>query len=59
VPSVHSASETGCAKQIVSTLARHAFRRPVTDQDTEMLMGFYQIGRNDSDRVKAVISITD
>ncbi len=40
------ASETTCAKQIVSTLARHAFRRPVTDQDTEMLMSFYQIGRN-------------
>ena len=41
-----AASEATCAKQIVSTLARHAFRRPVTDQDTEMLMGFYQIGRN-------------
>ncbi len=40
------ANEASCAKQIVSTLARHAFRRPVTDQDTEMLMGFYQIGRN-------------
>ena len=40
------ASEPGCARQIVSTLARHAFRRPVTDQDTEMLMGFYQMGRN-------------
>lgn len=39
--------ETGCAKKIVATLARHAFRRPVTDQDTEMLMGFYQLGRND------------
>src|SRR5947209_17634389 len=36
------ANETGCAKQIVSTLARHAFRRPVTDQDTEMLISFYQ-----------------
>jgi mono/diheme cytochrome c family protein len=40
-------SEAACAKQIVSTLAKHAFRRPVTDQDTEMLMGFYQLGRND------------
>jgi len=40
------ANETACAKQIVSTLARHAFRRPVNDQDTEMLMGFYQMGRN-------------
>src|SRR5580704_10526759 len=41
------ASETACAKQIVSTLARHAYRRPVTDQDTEVLMSFYQLGRND------------
>jgi len=41
------AAETGCAKQIVAALARRAFRRPVTDQDTEMLMSFYQLGRND------------
>jgi hypothetical protein len=41
-----ASSEATCAKQIVSTLARHAYRRPITDQDTEMLMGFYQIGRN-------------
>jgi len=41
-----ASSETTCAKQIVSTLARHAFRRPITDRDTEMLMGFYQMGRN-------------
>ena len=39
--------ETACAKQIVATLARHAFRRPVTPQDTETLMSFYQQGRND------------
>ncbi len=40
------AQETGCAQQIVSALARRAFRRPITTQDTEMLMGFYQQGRN-------------
>jgi len=39
--------ETACARQIVSTLARHAFRRPVTAEDTGTLMGFYQHGRND------------
>jgi hypothetical protein len=38
--------ETACARQIVSSLARHAFRRPVTSQDTETLMSFYQLGRN-------------
>jgi mono/diheme cytochrome c family protein len=41
------AQETACAKQIVGALARHAYRRPVTDQDTETLMGFYQQGRNE------------
>jgi hypothetical protein len=38
--------ETACAKKIVDTLARRAFRRPVTPQDTETLMTFYQQGRN-------------
>jgi len=41
------AEETACARQIVANLARRAFRRPVTDQDTESLMGFYQRGRNE------------
>ena len=39
--------ETECAEEIVNTLARRAFRRPVTDQDTELLMGFYQQGRKE------------
>jgi len=46
----HPASTTGeteCAKEIVNTLARRAFRRPVTDQDTELLMGFYLRGRKE------------
>ncbi len=38
--------ETACAKQIVNTLARRAYRRPVTEQDTETLLSFYQQGRN-------------
>jgi len=40
-----AAQETACARQIVSTLARRALRRPVTVQDTETLMSFYQQGR--------------
>jgi mono/diheme cytochrome c family protein len=40
-----SRHEADCARQIVNTLARRAFRRPVTNDDTEMLMGFYQQGR--------------
>src|SRR5579871_1695592 len=39
--------ETACAGQIVSALARRAFRRPITAQDTEVLLGFYQRGRNE------------
>jgi hypothetical protein len=39
--------DTACAQQIVNNLAKHAFRRPLTAQDTETLMGFYQRGRND------------
>ncbi|MFM2126401.1 MAG: hypothetical protein RL328_2852, partial [Acidobacteriota bacterium] len=41
------AQETACATQIVNTLARRAYRRPVTTRDTEVLMSFYQRGRND------------
>jgi hypothetical protein len=38
-------AETRCAEQIVSTLTRRAFRRPVTGEDLEVLMGFYHDGR--------------
>ena len=43
--------EAACAKQIVSTLARHAFRRPITPQDLETLMSFYQQGRNEDGKL--------
>jgi cytochrome c5 len=39
--------ETPCARQIVSTLAKHAFRRPVTAADVNELMEFYQEGRKE------------
>jgi hypothetical protein len=35
-----------CAKRILSTLARRAYRGPVTDGELETLLGFYQRGRN-------------
>ncbi|HSP68953.1 MAG TPA: DUF1592 domain-containing protein [Bryobacteraceae bacterium] len=44
-----AAQETACARQIVTTIGRKAFRRPLSDQDTEILMGFYQRGRNEKD----------
>ena len=44
-----SAEELPCAKKIVSTLARQAYRRPTTDADLEELLGLYQTGRNKGD----------
>ena len=40
-----SREETPCATEILSTLARRAFRRPVTDEDLRMLLTFYEEGR--------------
>ncbi len=37
--------ENECARAIFATLARRAFRRPVTDDDLEVLLGFYAQGR--------------
>ncbi|HZM61089.1 MAG TPA: DUF1592 domain-containing protein [Vicinamibacterales bacterium] len=39
------AAEDGCAKRIVSTLARRAFRRAVTDADLEAPLRFYKEAR--------------
>lgn len=39
--------ELPCARKIISTLARKAYRRPVNDNDLESLLGFYQRGRNE------------
>src|SRR5690606_25203286 len=37
--------ELPCAQQILSTLARRAYRRPVTAEDVELLLDFYAAGR--------------
>jgi len=39
--------EGTCARTIISTLVKHAFRRPATPADLEVLMEFYLTGRND------------
>ena len=39
------ADEPACAKEILSTLARRAYRRPVTDADVQTLLTFYTVGR--------------
>jgi len=40
-----AAAEDACARTILSTLARRAYRRPVTDQDLETVLRFYRAGR--------------
>ncbi|HIF24296.1 MAG TPA: DUF1592 domain-containing protein, partial [Gemmatimonadetes bacterium] len=35
------ADEAGCASEILSNLAQRAYRRPVTQQDLDVLLGFY------------------
>src|SRR5205814_1492984 len=42
-----AAAETACAARILSTLARRAYRRPVTDADVQTLLAFYREGRAD------------
>ncbi len=39
------AEEAACAKRIIATLAKRAFRRPVNDADIAGAMGFYTEGR--------------
>ena len=38
-------AEMTCARQIITTLARRAYRRPVTDADISALLKFFQTGR--------------
>src|SRR5207249_11001937 len=39
--------EGACARTIISTLVKHALRRPATAADLELLMEFYLEGRNE------------
>ena len=39
--------EEACARKILSTLARRAYRRPVTAADLQPLLGFYHAGRSE------------
>ena len=40
-----AADERACAREILSRLARRAYRRPVTDTDVAVLLDFYDQGR--------------
>ncbi len=44
-----AAEETACATRILSSLARGAFRRPVTAADLEAPLAFYRQGRAEGD----------
>ncbi len=37
--------QTACAREILSTLARRAYRRPITTADVDVLLGFFEDGR--------------
>ena len=41
----NAASEISCARTILSTLAKRAYRRPLTEHDVQTLMDFYKEGR--------------
>jgi len=43
-----SSNETACARQVAENLARRAFRRPVTADDVNRLMPFYDFGRENN-----------
>ncbi len=44
-----TADEEPCAGKILSTLARRAYRRPVTDKDVRTLLRIYEAGRSEGD----------
>ena len=45
----NEAEQPVCAKQILSTLARRAYKRPVEDKDVAPLLQFYEKGRKERD----------
>ena len=47
-------AETACAKQILSTLAKRAYRRPVSDAALTSLMNLYDAGRKDASFEKGI-----
>jgi mono/diheme cytochrome c family protein len=42
----NATEEPACAKQIITSLAKRAFRRPVNEEDMESLMSFYENARS-------------
>ena len=51
------AEETACARQIVATLARRAYRADVSEKDIATLMDFFQQGRKDGGSFQSGIDL--
>jgi hypothetical protein len=52
-----TAADTACARQIISTFARRAFRRAPVNGDIESLLGFYQQERDRTGNFEAGIEM--
>jgi mono/diheme cytochrome c family protein len=52
-----SGDEARCAKTILSTLARRAYRGPVADADVQVLLGFYQQARDEGGNFESGIEL--
>ena len=53
-PSAAEAEQAACARQILDTLARRAYRRPATEGDVATLLAFYEWGRADGGFEKGI-----
>ena len=51
------AEEGPCAAQILSRMARRAYRRPTTDQDVQVLLEFFRQGRSEGSSFDAGIQL--
>jgi cytochrome c5 len=51
------AQDEACARQILTNMTHHAYRRPVNSADVSPLMGFYQRGRQAGDSFDKGIEI--
>ena len=52
-----AADERTCATEIVSRLARRAYRRPVTQDDVETLLAFFESGRESGGSFEAGVQL--
>ena len=50
-----NSDEAECAREILTTLARNAFRRPVTEVDLAVMMDFFEVGREEGGHFDAGI----